>query len=304
MSATLSGILNIDKSPGLTSHDVVMQVRRLTGIKRVGHAGTLDPLATGVLLVCIGAATRAASYLQAGRKLYRAEVRLGQTTDTYDAEGVVLSTRPVPPLAWPDLHAALDRFRGEILQVPPMYSALKHQGRSLHHLARAGIEVPRQPRRIVVDELALEAWQSPDLTLRIGCSAGTYVRSIAHDLGEVLGCGAHIRSLRRLASGDWRAEEAVTIAELTAAGNGWQGYLHDMAAALTMLPAVVLDATESRRFALGQAVAIPPVYAAPSDQEMMEVRVFAPDRQLIGIGRLQIAESLVAPHKVFASDSE
>ncbi|HEY53817.1 MAG TPA: tRNA pseudouridine(55) synthase TruB, partial [Caldilineae bacterium] len=204
MSHPPTGVLNIDKPQGHTSHDVVASVRKLTGVRRVGHAGTLDPLATGVLLVCVGPATRVADYLQKGRKIYRTTFRLGVRTDTYDAEGQILHTAPAPALDRATLDRALDAFRGDILQTPPMYSAIKHKGRALYDLARAGIQVERKARPVTIYEINIEAWHSPDLTVQITCSPGTYVRSIGHDLGEALGCGAHVRSLRRLASGTWR----------------------------------------------------------------------------------------------------
>lgn len=288
------GVLNIDKPQGFTSHDVVARVRKLAGIRRVGHAGTLDPLATGVLLVCVGAATRITDYLQAGRKIYRTTLRLGETTDTYDAEGRIMQTAPVPELSAAELEGVLHAFRGELQQVPPMYSAVKHQGKALYELARAGIEIERKPRQITVFDLVIEDWQSPHLTLRIECSPGTYVRSLAYDIGLALGCGAHVRTLRRLASGSWRVEDAVTLETLLGCGERWTDYLHGLRASLSMLPPLVLPAEEAHRFALGQRLAL------TDPVECAEVRVLGPGERLIGIGRVDTEECILSPYKVLA----
>jgi len=219
---TRDGILNLDKPRGPTSHDVVARIRRLTGVRRVGHAGTLDPLATGVLLICIGRATRVSEYLMTGRKVYRARARLGVTTDTYDAEGQVVAEAEVEA-SRAQVEAALAQFRGQIAQVPPMYSAIKHQGTSLHRLARQGIEVEREPRPVEIFRLELTAWEPPECTLEMTCSRGTYVRSLVHDLGQTLGCGAYLTGLIRLASGDF-ADSARRLCQGQAIANSeWQG---------------------------------------------------------------------------------
>lgn len=288
------GVLNIDKPQGITSHDVVARIRKLAGIRRVGHAGTLDPLATGVLLVCIGAATRIAEYLQGGRKVYHTRIRLGETTDTYDAEGAVTATAALPALDFATIDAALDVFRGEIQQVPPMYSALKHKGRSLHELARQGIEVERPARTVSIDELVLERWQAPDLDLRITCSTGTYVRSLAHDLGQTLGCGGHVRTLRRLASGPWRAADAIPLDDLLTAGANWQTHLHGLTESLSMLPALALSADLAYRFALGQRLPL------PADIGSGDLQVYGPENVFVGIGRANLDLQVLSPHKIFA----
>ncbi|HEU5098712.1 MAG TPA: tRNA pseudouridine(55) synthase TruB [Roseiflexaceae bacterium] len=211
----MHGFLNIDKPAGLTSHDVVAKIRRLAGQKRVGHAGTLDPAATGVLVVALGNATRLIEYVQdATSKRYLAVVRLGVTTSTDDAEGPVLDTRPVPALARAAVERALEPLRGEIAQVPPMYSALHHQGRRLHELAREGIVVDRAARLVTIERLDLLEYDLPLLTLDIMCSKGTYIRSLARDLGEALGCGAHLHALRRTAVGAFLVEDAVPLEAL------------------------------------------------------------------------------------------
>jgi tRNA pseudouridine55 synthase len=293
MASEKSGVLNIDKPQGMTSHDVVARVRRLTGIRRVGHAGTLDPLATGVLLVCVGPATRIVEYLQRGRKVYETTVRLGQETDTYDAEGEIVAETPVPDFDRETLERALDAFRGDIVQRPPVYSAIKKNGQPLYKLARAGVAVDVPTRQITVYALEILRWQSPELQLRITCSPGTYIRSIAHDLGRALGVGGHVKALRRTASGSWRVEDAVTLAALEAAGDDWPRALHGLRGALSMLPPVVLPADLARRFALGQRV---PLSDPPPDAE--DLRVLGPGERFIGVGRMK--SGLLAPHKVFA----
>jgi tRNA pseudouridine55 synthase len=211
----IHGFLNIDKPAGMTSHDVVAQVRRLAKVKRVGHAGTLDPAATGVLVVALGLATRLIEYVQEETsKRYRAVVRLGITTTTEDAEGEVLATAPVPLLDAAAIAEVLGGFVGEIEQVPPMYSALHHQGRRLHELARAGEVVDLASRPVRVERIDLLAWQNPLLELDIVCGKGTYIRSLARDIGAAIGCGAHVAALRRTAVGSFSIDSAISLEQL------------------------------------------------------------------------------------------
>ncbi len=211
----MHGFLNIDKPAGMTSHDVVAHIRRAARQKRVGHSGTLDPAATGVLVVALGNATRLIEYVQdATSKRYLATVQLGATTTTDDAEGELLATAAVPPLDRAAIEQALEPLRGEIMQVPPMYSALHHQGRRLHELARDGIVVERAARPVTIERLELIEWSTPLLTLDIMCSKGTYIRSLARDLGESLGCGAHLQALRRTAVGTFLIEDALPLDQL------------------------------------------------------------------------------------------
>ena len=212
--APLSGILNVDKPPGMTSHDVVDAIRRVSGQRRVGHAGTLDPMATGVLLVCLGQGTRVAEYLMGGRKRYRASVVLGSTTDTYDAEGEVTSSGGLADFQRAEIETALAGFLGPIEQVPPIYSALKQGGEPLHRRARRGEVVEVRPRPVVIDEIRLLDWESPVVIFEVACSPGTYVRSLAHDLGQRLGSGAYLGSLVRLASGRFALEDATSLERL------------------------------------------------------------------------------------------
>ena len=286
-----TGVLNIDKPQGITSHDVVARVRRLTGIRRVGHAGTLDPLATGVLLVCVGPATRFIEYLQQGKKIYETTIRLGEETDTYDAEGRVVATAPVPDFSVEELERTLDAFRGEIMQTPPMYSAIKQGGKPLYQLARAGKEVERPPRPVTIYDITILQWRNPDLTLRITTSPGVYIRSIAHDLGQALGVGGHVRALRRIASGAFRVEDAVTLTALEAAGKDWPRYLHGLRGALSMLPPIILTAEQARRFRHGQRI---PLEKNP--QHSSDLRVLGPHEQFLGVGRVK--NHILIPYKV------
>ncbi len=252
----LSGILNINKPKGLTSHDVVDEIRRVTGMKKVGHAGTLDPLATGVLLVCVGKATRVARFLMQSPKTYRAVIRLGISTDTYDAEGRVVRSVPEVKVTREEVEKALEKFRGVIEQVPPMYSAIKIGGKRLYELARQGKEVPRKPRRVEIYRLELLEWDNPFLTVEVECSPGTYIRSLAHDLGEELGCGAHLAKLTRTRSGKFTLEKAVTLEQVreAAAAGKLKSLLHPIDSALEDLPSVTLEPGEEKRFRMGQKV--------------------------------------------------
>ncbi len=251
------GIFNIDKPQGLTSHDVVDTVRKLVRQRRVGHAGTLDPLATGVLVVCVGNATRLVEYMVGHDKVYRVTVRLGIETDTYDAEGQVIAEKPVPPLTPEDIERVLTRFRGEIDQVPPKFSAIRHKGRRLYNLARAGEEVETPRRHVTIYELTLEAWNPPDLTLRVACSAGTYVRSLAHDIGQALGTGGHVVALRRLRSGPFRVEEAVPLETLLNAAD-WRAYLLPPDAGLVHWPRIVLTPEQAEAVSHGRPISLTP----------------------------------------------
>jgi len=288
----MDGILVIDKPPGWTSHDVVGRIRQLTHQKKVGHAGTLDPMATGVLLVCLGRATRVSEYLMASDKTYRAVMRLGVETDTYDADGEVVATLPVN-VNESDLRRALDKFAGAIDQVPPMYSALKLAGKPLYKLARKGIEVDRRPRRVTIHDITLRAWQSPDATIDVRCSPGTYVRSLAHDLGAALECGAHLAALTRLSSGSFTVEEAVTLADLEGLPD-LRGLVRPMDAALQDLPAVTLDADAAQRVLMGHSISL-----SGLDGSSL-CRVYDTNARFLAIMEYDPAAQLLRPKKVLA----
>lgn len=254
----ITGLLNINKPSWMTSHDVVAIVRRIAHQRRVGHAGTLDPMATGVLVVALGAATRVVEYVADSAKSYRATLRFGVLTDTWDAEGQVIQERDASGLTLAAIEAALPAFTGEIQQVPPMYSALKRGGQPLYKLARQGITVEREPRSVTIYRLVIEDWSPPDLTLRVDCSSGTYVRSLAYDLGQALGMGAHLTALTRLAVGQFRLEDAVGLDELQreAERGEWQRHLLPMHLALRHLPGIMVDEDTARRISFGQAVVL------------------------------------------------
>ena len=214
-----NGILVIDKPAGWTSHDVVAKLRGILHVKRIGHAGTLDPMATGVLPVFVGRATRAVEFAAEREKEYIAGLRLGVVTDTQDCTGTTLETHPVE-VTRDQVEAILDRFRGDLQQIPPMYSAVKKNGRKLYELARRGVEVERQPRPVTIHQLELLDQVSPtDYTLRVLCSKGTYVRTLCHDMGQALGCGGTLFSLRRTRSAGFTLEDAVTLEEVAAAAD-------------------------------------------------------------------------------------
>jgi len=212
------GVLIIDKPAGITSRRAAERVREITGGSKAGHAGTLDPLATGVLVVCLDRATLLTSYLGGGIKRYDVEALLGTSTDTYDVDGKVVSMRDASGVTAAAIEAALSEFVGELQQVPPPFSAIKHQGRPLYSYARQGADVPRITRTVVIEEIALEGLApgeaGPVARLIVACGPGTYVRSIVHDLGEKLGCGACVASLRRTASGEFSIDDSVSLDEL------------------------------------------------------------------------------------------
>ncbi|MGD2177255.1 MAG: tRNA pseudouridine(55) synthase TruB [Anaerolineae bacterium] len=295
-----SGILNIDKPSGQTSHDVVARVRALTGIRRVGHAGTLDPLATGVLVVCVGRpATRVVEYLMDEPKTYRTEAWLGATTDTFDAEGEVVSERSVE-VGRDAVEQALKRFRGLIQQIPPMYSAVKHGGKPLYRLARRGVEVEREPRRVGIHRLQLISWDPPRFTLEISCSPGTYVRVLVHDLGQELGCGAYVTGLTRLRSGGFRLEDALTLDAFaeTAKEGRWPEMLCPVDRALAhRFPALHLDADKAGRLCSGQAVT--GVDKGTKHAEL--ARAYGPEGRFLALVAYDPAGRMWRPRKVFLS---
>jgi tRNA pseudouridine55 synthase len=238
----ISGVLVVDKPIGLTSHDVVQIVRKGTNIRRAGHTGTLDPRASGVLVILIGPAVRLSEYVSASDKRYQAIVRLGASTDTYDADGRITASAPVT-ISEEQFEEALGQFIGEIEQVPPPYSAVKVKGRKAYEMARDGEDVELTPRKIKVYNLELLEWAPPEAVIDVYCSSGTYVRSLAHDLGNALGCGAHLVGLRRTKSGRFTLRDAVPLRRLRdsfEAGN-WYQYLIPAAEALSDWPAVELD---------------------------------------------------------------
>ncbi|MCX6029816.1 MAG: tRNA pseudouridine(55) synthase TruB [Chloroflexi bacterium] len=295
---THNGILNINKPTGWTSHDVVAKVRRLLGQREVGHAGTLDPLATGVLLVCAGEATRVSEYLMAGQKVYRAVARLGVTTDTYDIDGQITAEKPIPRLTRQDVRRALDRFVGAIQQMPPAFSAIKKDGVPAYQRARKGQEVELAARPVTIHRIELLEFQSPHVTIEVVCDPGTYIRSLTHDMGQVLGCGAVLIQLTRLRSGQFTVEDAndlETLAEAARTGE-LARHLHPLRAALYDLTPVSIDAAASQRLMHGQTI---PCSVTPKMDTGYALEF---DGTVRAILTYDAATNLWRPHKVFATD--
>ncbi len=284
------GILNINKPAGMTSHDVINQVRRGLKIKKAGHAGTLDPMATGVLIVCVGAATRLSEYAMASQKRYNARVMLGKTTDTYDAEGKVVHERDASHITREDVEALLPVFTGDIEQLPPMYSAIKRDGKKLYELAREGKTIQRDPRAVTIHSLALSNWETSEFSLAVTCSSGTYIRSLAHDIGERLGVGAHLSGLTRTASGAFTVESAVDLDTLLAADD-WQTYLQAPDVAVMDLTAVHLTSSDTDHIQHGRT----PLDAPPATTDY--ARAYTPEGNLLAI--LRSNNGRWRPHKVF-----
>jgi len=295
------GLILLDKPSGPTSHDMVYAVRRGSGEKRVGHAGTLDPLATGLLVMCLGPATRLSEYLAGKDKHYRACVRLGQATTTYDAQGEVTSTSSVLP-DLPAVEAALASFRGPQQQVPPAFSAIKRGGQKAYDLARRGETVVLEPRAVVFESLTVVDWQPPDVWVEVHCSAGTYVRSLAHDLGQRLGCGAHLAALRRTASGSLQVMQAVTLEALQTAfaQHDWHRYLLPADTALADWPAVRLSGEAAARVQQGQAVRSEPGTDLPAGAAL--ARAYNPAGEFFAVLRADAAAGVWRPDKVFTTD--
>jgi len=297
---TIDGILNIDKPLGLTSFQVVARVKRLTGIRRVGHGGALDPLATGVLPVCLGQGTRVAEFLMLAPKTYRAQIELGITTDTYDAAGKVLQRINPSEVSRQRLEQILAQFQGWLEQTPPMYSALRHQGKRLYQLARAGLEVARQPRRVHISRLELVDFQLPLFIIEVDCSKGTYIRSLAHDLGQALGCGAYLKNLVRLRCGTFDLRDAISLAsfeELVRRGE-WMNLVHPMDIVLSPLKAVVVDKSGQQDIVQGRTLSL----EISSDEELC--RAYSQDGRFLALLRLQKESGLWHPDKVFARPAE
>ena len=296
----MDGILNIHKTAGPTSHDVVDAVRRLFGRRKVGHAGTLDPTATGVLIVCVGKATRVVEYLMIGRKQYRARMVLGQATDTQDSVGEIISERDASGVTREAFDEAAAAFVGEIWQTPPMISALKHEGQPLYKLARKGLSVERPARRIDVYGIELLGWfpgERPEAEVLVDSSSGTYIRTLCADIGEKIGCGAHMSMLERTRVGRFTLENSVTIARLEEAKErgGLEAFVTSIDEALSELPAVTVGACDVMNAAHGLKV-----FAAGLDHEADPVRILSPDGTLIGLGIVSLLDgrTTVKPRKV------
>ena len=278
--------------------DVVRRVRRACGIRRVGNAGTLDPMANGVIPVCLGQATRVVEYLMDCEKEYAAQIRFGASTDTYDALGEITRRRDASHIAAEDVGRALTAFEGEIDQIPPMYSALKKDGKPLYELARAGVEIERPARRVTVYRIALTDWTPPVAAVEVACGRGFYVRSLAHDLGEALGCGAHLESLTRTRVGAFRLRDSATLEEVerSFADEGWRDILLNADAALTSMRPMNLDAAQTSMVSNGRP--LPPGAFPDPDDPAERRRAYSADGRFTAIMRYS-ADRRWTPHKVF-----
>jgi tRNA pseudouridine55 synthase len=290
----VSGILLLDKPLGLSSNQALQQVKRLFDARKAGHTGSLDPLADGMLPICFGDATKMSAFLLDADKYYWFRVRLGETTATGDTEGAVLERRPTDAISLEQVQRVVAGFIGEIDQLPPMYSALKHQGKRLYELAREGIEVEREPRQVVIHELTIENANLPEFELRVHCSKGTYVRTLAEDIGETLGCGAHVTALRRTGVGPYTDYPMFTMESLEATAEQGQDVLDRLLlpvdTALGDWPEVRVGADTSFYLRQGQAVLVP---KAPTEGW---VRIYDDDG-FIAVGEVQ-DDGRIAPKRL------
>ena len=297
------GIFNVDKPPGITSMDVVRQIKRFSSQRHVGHAGTLDPVATGVLPVCLGQATRLMQFIVNTGKEYLATVHLGVSTDTYDSLGEVTDRQDASDVTAGMIEAALAPLRGVVEQTPPAFSALKKQGRRLYALARDGVAVQAPPRTVEVLKLELVEWQPPQATLSVQCSRGFYVRSLAHDLGQTLGCGAHLSQLRRLRTGPFCADDATPLEDLKTSleNDAWEPLFLPPDHVVLHLPAVQMDSWEANQVTHGQAVPLSPGTHYAS--HLQEARAYSRDGLFVALMRFDRADAVWRPFKVFNMDT-
>ncbi len=296
----ISGVLVVDKPVGMTSHDVVQAVRTGTGLRRAGHTGTLDPRASGVLVILVGPAVRLSEFVSASDKRYQAIIRLGSTTDTFDADGKFTNSDEPVDVTEDQFEKVLNTFIGEIEQTPPPYSAVKVQGRKAYDMARQGEEVELAPRKITVHHLEVLEWAPPEVVIDVHCSSGTYVRSLANDLGNVLGCGAYLVGLRRTKSGRFSLRDATPLRKLQEAfhAGNWYQYLIPAAEALAEWPAVELSPDEVEDVRHGHRV------KAAADAQPGLVRGVSTQGELVALMELMTGESGEPewqPKKVFFS---
>lgn len=291
----MDGIFNINKPTGMTSHDVVTKIRKLLKQKRVGHAGTLDPAASGVLPICIGQATRVAEYLSESGKAYQAEIVFGAATDTYDSEGAITAKASTTDLTLARIEETLPHFLGLQMQVPPVYSAIKIQGQPAYKRARAGEEITLEPRPVTIYSLKVIDWIPPRLTLAIECSKGTYIRSLAHDLGVQLGCFAYLDALVRTRSGPLSLSESITLEQLAQAieTNTTQQYLYPIDKALERYPAILLDADTSERVKHGNA------FSTSAEYSPGPARVYDTAGHFLAIAEWSVEQKAWHAKKVF-----
>ena len=294
----MNGVLLVDKPAGITSHDVVDRIRRAAGTRRVGHTGTLDPAATGLLVLCLGHATRLSEHLTGLDKVYEGTLRLGLTTDSYDLDGTVLQTVEPPTLTLEAIQAACVPFTGEILQIPPMVSAVKVGGERLYKKARMGETVVREPRKVTVCEFVVLSYEPPDAKIRVRCTRGTYVRSLCHDVGQSLGCGAVLASLRRTYVGRYALDQAQAVEHFQTPADV-EARLLPMDTALD-LPAVVIRSSGRNAVVSGAAFG-PEAMAEPCTVEEGWVQIKMPSGKLLALGIVKVGPDglSVSPKRVF-----
>ena len=295
----ISGILVLDKPTGIGSNEVLQRVKRLYRARKAGHTGSLDRLASGLLPICFGEATKLSGYLLNADKHYVATFRLGVETSTGDAEGEVVSRRPVPVLPARVLERAIARFRGRIDQIPPMHSALKHKGKRLYQLAHEGIVVDREPRPVTIHRFDVLCAEEDRVEVEVLCSKGTYIRTLAEDLGAALGCGASVEALRRIGAGPFTADDMTDLATLESLAEGGSGaldaLLRPMEAAVSRWPSVLLPEGVAFYLRKGQPVLVP---HSPTEGW---VRIHAERAGFIGVGEV-LDDGRIAPRRLFASD--
>ena len=301
----VSGFVNLYKPAGITSMEALRRVKRITGQrKKVGHGGTMDPLARGVLPICFGQATRLMDHVVGGSKHYVMDVKLGESTTTYDSEGEITSTRSPEGVTRTNIESALERFIGAVSQVPPMYSAVKIDGQRLYKLARAGIEVEREARSVEIHGIRLTRFELPELTLDVDCGRGVYMRTLAHDLGEALRCGAHVTDLERRRCGGFSASESVTLDELEAESqqpDGWLHRLHPVDWVVRDFKTVTIGPAAEKFLRNGQPVSLgrPEINAGYLEQ----FRAYNTSGQFMALVRFDRAGNTWRPSKVFHPES-
>jgi tRNA pseudouridine55 synthase len=297
-AATINGILNINKPTARTSQDIVSFVKHLCQQSHVGHAGTLDPIATGVLPICLGQATRMSSFIMETHKTYIAEITLGISTNTYDREGTVIQQKDPSYVTKAQVNELLPTFTGKIMQKPPSFSALKHQGKRLYELARAGIEVETDAREVTVYRMEILEWHIPYLIIEVECSKGTYIRSIAHDIGQSLGCGAHISALIRTKYGPFNISDSITLPQLEDAFNHeyWQELLYPMDIVINDWVAVIVTPEQECDILNGRTL------PCSVDNTETRCRAYSSDGRFLAILRSLPDKAIWQPEKVFRNE--
>jgi len=300
-SHIINGFLNIEKPHGITSMEAIRRIKRVTNQKKIGHGGTLDPNAVGVLPICFGQATRLMNYLINGRKQYRALIELGLSTDTYDSAGKIVKECELPDITKKQIQDLLKFYIGTIEQIPPMYSALKKQGRRLYEFARAGIEIDREARLVEVFDIVVEKWENPLLTINIECGRGFYVRSIAHDIGESLGCGAYLKDLTRIRSGSFHITDSIPLLEFEKQGveDKWREHVYPLDFVLKYLKAMIVGQNIETFISNGRFLT--QNFHVPGLDTKEDCRVYSVDGRFIGLANFDNSVGQWKPIKVFSS---